>query len=273
MISDHEQRESPRVLRDFWVTDYDDAPFSEPLLGVDVNLTGLSFWVDQPDLFFPGQPISLRVKNAESGEVYCLEGVTVIHVRPKDERYLCGCHITHVTSSQLLAHHRLEMADGAGTEVRTVPARLSEFDLIGDEQPLSSDQADYQKAGMALSLASLQMKQGRDQSNGALEKIEHYLATLENETLQAELTGLYDRFSSVFKEMTDATMALTMLAKLLAHTPGSQEEKRDWQRMISDFENRYLTEEQRTAYDFMHQGLTADEAVEAAQACLENEAC
>lgn len=42
------------------------------------NLTGLSFWLDDAELFLPGQQVSLRIKNTAADEVYCLESVEVI---------------------------------------------------------------------------------------------------------------------------------------------------------------------------------------------------
>ena len=75
---DLEQRQSSRFSRPFMVTDYEDKTFSASFEGFDVNLTGLSFWLDDAELFLPGQQVSLRIKNTAADEVYCLESVEVI---------------------------------------------------------------------------------------------------------------------------------------------------------------------------------------------------
>jgi len=68
--------------------------------------------------------------------------------------------------------------------------------------------------------------------------------------------------------MNDSTVAFATLAKLLAHTPEDSADKLAWRTLIADFETRFLTETQQVAYDFMHQGLDATEAIEIANEYL-----
>lgn len=265
---DLEQRQSSRFSRDFLVTDYEDSGFSEPFDGYDVNLTGLSFWVNDPDLFFPEQLLSLRIKNLKSDEVYCLEGVEVVHQREQDGRFLCGCHIAQVTSSQLLAHHRIVMADPQSALISMRDSQINEFNFVEEGSPLSTDQADYQEASMALNLAVSQMQSGRETGEGLLEEMRSALNALEGELLRSELLRLFEAFAGSYREMMQTTVALGMLAKLLAHTPEQPRDKQAWKTLIADFERRFLSEQQQIAYDFMHQGLSPDEALKVAEKYL-----
>ncbi|MDG6773272.1 PilZ domain-containing protein [Thiomicrorhabdus sp. ZW0627] len=271
MQPDIEQRQSSRFSRHFIVTDYDDVGFSEPFDGFDVNLTGLSFWVDEVDLFYPKQLLSLRVKNLDNEEVYRLEGVEVIHIRAAEGRYICGCHITHVTSSQLLAHHRLVIIDEEDALVSLAVSEVSEFDFVEDGSLLSTDQSDYQEAGMALNLAVSQLDTGRLLGEKLLKQMKDSLEKVQETALKAELNGQFREFTLAYRKMSETTMALGMLAKLLAHTPNEEEDKQAWKTMVADFEKRFLTEEQQIAYDFMHQGLSAQEALQIAGEYLDEE--
>lgn len=270
-----EQRQSSRFSRPFWVTDHQDERFSAPFEGFDVNLTGLSFWLDEADLFLPGQQISLRVKNAETAEEYCLEGVEVVHQRQEGERFLCGCHIAQVTSGQLLAHHRIVMTDAHTAQSSMQSSQLSEFDFIEDGSILSLDQADFQEAGMALNLAVSQLKSNQAWGNSLLQQLKTSLNELPNHadvaSHRAQLHSQFAQFTGYYAHISDTTVALAMLAKLLAHTPNAPTEKQAWKTLIADFENRFLSPEQQMAYDFMHQGLSADEALAMAQAYMNHE--
>lgn len=266
-----EQRQSSRFSREFLVTDYEDSAFSDPFEGYDVNLTGLSFWVKEPDLFFPEQLISLRVKNLKSDEVYCLEGVEVVHQRAQEGRYLCGCHIAQVTSSQLLAHHRIVMSDAQSALISMRDSQINEFNFVEDGSPLSTDQGDYQEASMALNLAVSQMQSGRESGEQLLDEMRHALHSLQGQELHHELQRLFEAFADGYQEMMQTTVALGMLAKLLAHTPEQPRDKQAWKTMIADFERRFLSEQQQIAYDFMHQGLAPDEALRIAEKYLKEE--
>ena len=263
---DLEQRQSSRFLRPFLVTGNEDEGFSDPFYGFDVNLTGLSFWVEEADYFLPEQQISLRIKNTETEEVYCLESVEVVHQRAEGERFLCGCHIVQVTSAQLLSHHRIVMTDEKTALVSMADSKLSEFDFIEDGSSLSTDQADFQEASMALNLAVSQLKSSRNWGHVLLQDIQDSIDSAQGTQVDVEaLKQVLSRFSDYYDHMSDTTIALGMLAKLLAHTPDQPEDKSAWKTLISDFETRFLTEQQQIAYDFMHQGMNADEALKMAE--------
>jgi hypothetical protein len=263
---DLEQRQSARFVRPFQVTNHEDETFSVAFEGADVNLTGLGFYIDDPDLFLPQQLISLRVKNEQTEEVYCLEGVEVIHLRPDNNgKYLCGCHIAQVTSGQLLAHHRLVMTDAQTALVSMETSQLSEFNFMEDGSALSTDQSDFQEASMALNLAVTQS----DRNQKEVARFINAVDSIFNSGLSAEmkvqdLKDEFDDFRAYLHQMNESTLAFATLAKLLAHTPEESNDKLAWTTLISDFENRFLSEEQQIAYDFMHQGLDADEALKVA---------
>jgi hypothetical protein len=248
------------------VTNHEDETFSVAFEGADVNLTGLGFYIDDPDLFLPQQLISLRVKNEQTEEVYCLEGVEVIHLRPDENgKYLCGCHIAQVTSGQLLAHHRLVMTDAQTALVSMETSQLSEFNFMEDGSALSTDQSDFQEASMALNLAVTQS----DRNQKEVARFINAVDSIFNSGLSAEmkvqdLKDEFDDFRAYLHQMNESTLAFATLAKLLAHTPEESNDKLAWKTLISDFENRFLSEEQQIAYDFMHQGLDADEALKVA---------
>ncbi|BCN93664.1 hypothetical protein THMIRHAM_14490 [Thiomicrorhabdus immobilis] len=266
---DLEQRQSSRFSRPFLVTNHEDRDFSSPFMGFDVNLTGLSFWVDDSDFFLPGQVISVCVKNTDTQEVYCLEGIEVVHQRQEGERFLCGCHIAQVTSSQLLAHHRIVMTDANTALISMQNTELNEFDFIEDGSELSADEADFQEASMALNLAVSQLQSSRDWGKTLLKDIADTLSSAQDERVDvAEIGKLFQQFSQYYEHISDTTVALGMLAKLLAHTPNNEQDKQAWKTLVADFESRFLTEEQQIAYDFMHQGLTAEEALKLAKSYL-----
>ncbi len=263
---DLEQRQSARFLRPFWVTGNEDEEFCAPFEGFDVNLTGLSFWVDEADLFLPEQQLSLRIKNIETGETYCLESVEVVHLRAEEGRFLCGCHIVQVTSAQLLSHHRTVMTDEKTALVSMASSKLSEFDFVEDSSSLSTDQADFQEASMALNLAISQLKSSRSWGRVLIKEMQDMVRLSEVEKLDAaQLQQVLNQFSEYYEHMSDTTIALGMLAKLLAHTPNTPQDKQSWKTLISDFERRFLTEQQQIAYDFMHQGMSADDALKMAE--------
>lgn len=265
---DLEQRQSSRFSRPFLVTDYEDVNFELPFQGHDVNLTGLSFWIDEADLFVPQQQISLRIRNLDRDETYCLEGVEVVHQREEQGRVLCGCHIAQVTSSQLLAHHRTVISDSQTAQRSLQNSEISEFNFIEEGSPVSTDQADYQEVSMALNLAVSELQSGRQFGQTLLLEIKQCLEQIDNPILKTELVKLFDEFGSGYASMTETTLALGMLAKLLAHTPNAAADRQAWKTMLTDFENRFLTEEQQVAYDFMHQGLSAEEAIKQAEKLL-----
>lgn len=263
---DLEQRQSARFVRPFQVTNHEDETFSVAFEGADVNLTGLGFYIDDPDLFLPQQLISLRVKNEQTEEVYCLEGVEVIHLRPDENgKYLCGCHIAQVTSGQLLAHHRLVMTDAQTALVSMETSQLSEFNFMEDGSALSTDQSDFQEASMALNLAVTQSDRNQKEVTRFINAVDSiFNSGLSAEMKVQDLKDEFDDFRAYLHQMNESTLAFATLAKLLAHTPEESNDKLAWKTLISDFENRFLSEEQQIAYDFMHQGLDADEALKVA---------
>lgn len=267
-IQDNEQRQSSRFRRRFWVTDHEDNGFVEPFEGYDVNLTGLSFCVKEADLFFPEQPLSLRIKNLETDEVYCLEGAEVVHLYETSAGYICGCHITHVTSSQLLAHHRLVMTDENSAALSMRDSDIAEFHFVEEGSPLSRDRADYQQASMALNLAVSQLLDGKEEGLASLTELRNKISALPSVPQADEIQSLIDQLIESYRSMSETTLVLSMLARLLVHTPDREEDKQAWQTMIADFENRFLNERQQVAYDFMHQGLSAEEALIAAEQYL-----
>lgn len=270
---DLEQRQSARFDRPFQVTNHEDETFSVAFEGADVNLTGLGFFVEDPDLFLPQQHLSLRVRNEQTDETYCLEGVEVVHLRTDDDgRILCGCHISQVTSGQLLAHHRLVMTDAETALVSMESSELSEFNFIEDGSELSTDEADFQEASMALNLAVTQSEHNQKEVERFVDSVEsifhnHLPAAAKLMDVKEE----FDDFKVYLRQMNESTIAFATLAKLLAHTPEKEEDKLAWKTLISDFETRFLSEEQQVAYDFMHQGLDAKEALEVANEYLKNE--
>jgi hypothetical protein len=266
---DLEQRQSSRFLRPFLVTGNEDEDFSAPFDGFDVNLTGLSFWVEEADYFLPEQQLSLRIKNTKTNEVYCLESVEVVHQRAEADRLLCGCHIVQVTSAQLLSHHRIVMTDEKTALVSMADSKLSEFDFIEDGSSLSTDQADFQEASMALNLAVSQLKSSRNWGHILLQDIQDTIDRAQGTQVDVEaFKQVLTHFSDYYDHMSDTTIALGMLAKLLAHTPEKPADKSSWKTLISDFETRFLTEQQQIAYDFMHQGMSADEALRMAESYI-----
>lgn len=259
---DIEQRQSYRVTRHFEVTDFDDVSFSEPFAGNDVNLTGLSFWVDEADWFLPEQEISLRVRNTDSGETFCLDSLKVVHIQPHDGRYLCGCHIQQVTSSQLLSHHRLVITDAKAAKVSLLGSEMSEFNFIEDGSPISTDTADLQEASMALDLAVAEMQHNQLEGEQSLAEIlQHLKWQNQSDPAVINLQQQLEHFEQFFRQVGHSVMALSILAKLIAHTPADEADKKSWKTMLSDFENRFLSEKLQVAFDFMHQGLDPKEAL------------
>ncbi|WP_024850955.1 hypothetical protein [Hydrogenovibrio kuenenii] len=269
---DLEQRQSHRFSRPFLVTDHEDTDFEQPFEGFDVNLTGVGFLVDSSDWFLPEQEISLRVKNTQTDEVYCLEGVEVVHLHPFEEgteeekgKFICGCHISKVTSGQLLAHHRLVMTDAQTAIVSMQTSKLSEFNFVEDGSELSKDEADFQEASLALNLAVSQSERNQHEIERFIVDVESIMRVDARADVKlADLQKEFDAFKSHLGQMNESTIAFATLAKLLAHTPNKEQHRLAWKTLISDFETRFLTEGQQIAYDFMHQGLSAEEAIKLA---------
>lgn len=269
---DLEQRQSARFSRPFLVTDHEDIAFSDAFEGFDVNLTGIGFVVDSEDLFLPEQLISLRVKNAQTDEIYCLEGVEVIHMEAKENKFICGCHISKVTSNQLLAHHRLVMTDANTALVSMETSKLSEFNFVEDGSELSQDEADFQEASLALNLAVSHSEKNQHEVEKFIDQIEDiFRQDLPAAAKLMDIKEEFEDFKTYLRNMNQSTIAFTTLAKLLAHTPNKSEDRLAWKTLVSDFESRFLSEKQQVAYDFMHQGLDADEAIKIAQDYLKEE--
>lgn len=266
---DLEQRQSSRFSRPFCVTDHEDTQFALAFDGFDVNLTGLSFWVDEPDMFLPSQVLSLRTRNEENDEVYCLDGVEVIHLREVSGRFLCGCHISQVTSGQLLAHHRLVMTDQHSALVSMQDSRLSEFNFVEQGSKLSMDEADFQEASMALNLAVAQSGVNLTEVNRFFDRADKIFSlSLPATAKLIDLKEEFEDFKFQVQSLNETTLAFATLAKLLVHTPEAEQDRQDWKTLIADFENRFLSEKQQIAYDFMHQGMSAEEAIRLAEEYL-----
>lgn len=265
-----EQRQSVRFARPFKVATLEEVGFDQAFRGVDVNLTGLSFCLPEADWFLPGQTLSLKVLNELNGEAFELEGVKVVHLHPgSGDDWLCGCHITQVTSEQLLAHHRLVMTDGATAESSMAVAKLSEFDFDETASPLSQDTADFQEASMALSLAVAEAEQNQQWAEQVFERLNQiWQSRLGVEQQLLETRQEIDSLKQAWQELTQQARSWSTLAKLLAHSPSSRADQADWQRLIADFEGRFLTETQQMAYDLMHQGHSARDALKRAQQAL-----
>ncbi|MBO1926095.1 PilZ domain-containing protein [Thiomicrorhabdus sp. 6S2-11] len=267
---DIEQRQSYRVTRQFEVTDFDDIDFLEPFAGNDVNLTGLSFWVEEADWFLPDQEISLRVRNLESGEIFCLDSLRVVHIQAHDGHFLCGCHIQQVTSSQLLSHHRLVITDAKTANDSLLGSEIGEFNFIEEGSPISTDPADLQEASMALDLAVAEMQYNQREGEQSLSEMLQQLKW--QETTEPSLLALQqqlEKFEQFFRQVGNSAMALSILAKLIAHTPEDGADKKAWKTMLSDFENRFLTEKLQIAFDYMHQGMAPQEALANAEKLLQ----
>lgn len=270
-----EQRQSARFVRHFAVTDHEDEQFSEPFEGLDVNLTGLSFWVDDPDWFLPGQQISLRIKNLDNNEVYCLDGVEVIHLQNRDMRVLCGCHITHVSSAQLLAHHRTVVVDEQSANLIHPNSAVDEFDFDEEGTPSTENLADLQALIMVSLLQFEQLKKDVRQSKRLFKEIQTHiesfglsdvlnLQTHSAETPSQSLEALMETLRHLefeHDQMFTQQIAWNLFAKLLAFSPEDKAQRQVWQTMIADFEALYLSEKQQIAFDFMHQGVSARKAL------------
>lgn len=262
-----DQRQSSRFDRRFIVTDYQDEHFEFAFEGLDVNLTGLSFWVSDSELFMPGQSLALRVRAEDTQEFYALDSVEVVHLREQDGLVLCGCHITQVSSDQLLAHHRLVMLTEAAAEVSMADSDLREFDFNNQTSVMSTQVGDYQQAAFALNLAVEELTSGVQQDEQAWLGFEHslqdLLSQLEQDEQQRVLSLIqgFKRFHQQQESRNEQVLALSLLAKMLVHTPETQADRLAWQTLIRDFETRFLDERLLLAYDLMHQGLEAAEAL------------
>lgn len=264
-----EQRHSSRFSRPFVVTDHEDTEFQHPFSGFDINLTGVGFIVNSNDFFLPDQEISLRVKNTLTNEQYCLEGVEVVHIQTKDDLYICGCHISKVTSGQLLAHHRLVMTDAKTALISMETSKLSEFNFIEEGSELSKDKADFQEASLALNLAVAHFEKSQTEFLSFLSSVENmFKSELSANDKLNNIKYELDDFKQHYLKTHEGSLAFTTLAKLLAHTPNSEQDRLAWKTLIADFEARFLSEAQQVAYDFMHQGMDAKEVMDIANTYL-----
>jgi hypothetical protein len=198
-----EQRQSARFPRRFLVTDYQDEAFAWAFPGLDVNLTGLSFKLDDPELFIPGQSMALRVRSEDTHELYELDSVEVVHIQQLDGEIICGCHITQVTSDQLLAHHRLVMLNEQAADQSMSVSELREFDFNERGSARSFQPGDYQQASFALNLAVEELTGGVQSDelgwNGLTQGLQDLLSHVPQDEQQRVLTLIeqFKRFSSV----------------------------------------------------------------------------
>jgi hypothetical protein len=272
-----EQRQSVRFKRRFLVTDYQDEAFELAFDGWNVNLTGLSFIVPDKEMFLPGQPLALRVRSFETNEDYALDSVEVVHLREQDGLVICGCHITQMSNEQLLAHQRVAMLDPFSVDESLAFSQMDEFSFDEQGSSLSSDVADYHQAGFALNLAVEEVTAGlqTDETSwaGLLQALESLAASLAP-SQAVSVNHLIQGFKQLHQQQetrNEQVLALSLLAKMLVHTPSTQEDRLSWQTLIRDFETRFLDERLLLAYDLMHQGLEAREALNEAERQLAQE--
>lgn len=272
-----DQRQSARFNRQFFVTDYQDEAFEFGFHGADVNLTGLSFWLPDPEMFMPGQPLALRIKADDIGESYTLDSVEVVHLRESDKGVMCGCHITQVSSDQLLAHHRLVMLNDAEAQQAMAASELHEFNFNNQTSPLSSQLADYQQASFALNLAVEELTSGVQLDEQHWQTLEQGLGglmqSLSDDQKQAvlQLLEMVSGFQRQQESRNQQVLALSLLAKMMVHSPQGDKERLEWQTLVRDFETNFLDERLLLAYDLMHQGLEAGEALERAKEQMDQE--
>lgn len=257
-----EQRQSIRFSREFMVTDHEDIDFQQAFTGHDVNLTGLSFWVDNCDWLLPGQPLSLRIKNQENGEEYCLDGVEVIHLQNKDKDVLCGCHITHVSSDQLLAHNRIVVSDQQSAQLANPISALEDYDFDEEGGEISADISDFQEVVMAQLLQFEQLKKDYRRIKNEWAELGIRLECLEAANLEkfSALETLGQLETSI-EQAFHQQMAWALYAKLIAFSPSEKFDRQSWQTMTADFEDVHLSELQQAAFDFIHQGVNARKAL------------
>jgi hypothetical protein len=272
-----EQRQSARFQRQFFVTDYQDEQFEFAFQGADVNLTGLSFWLPDAELFTTGQPLALRVRADDLGESYALDSVEVVHVRPLERGVMCGCHITQVSSDQLLAHHRLVMLNDEQAQRAMAASELHEFNFNNKTSPLSTQLGDYQQASFALNLAVEELTSGVQLDEQHWYTLEQGLGglmqSLADDKKQSvlQLLELVSGFQRQQENRNQQVLALSLLAKMMVHSPQAEKERLEWQTLVRDFETNFLDERLLLAYDLMHQGLEAGEALERAKEQIDDE--
>ncbi|WP_319381643.1 PilZ domain-containing protein [Thiomicrorhabdus sp.] len=258
-----EMRRSKRLRRGFWVSE-DDMAFEVPFLGHDVNLTGLSFWVESAEHFLPGQRINLWLRNAVTDEIYNLEEVDVISVRQVGDLFLCGCHISQVSSEQLLAHSRLLSSQNQQAKEVTIDS-FNEFNLVSPLNQLTQDSAEIEDAAMALDLAMVQWSEQHKIGDFLLQDLKSVIGLVEPDLVES-----IEHFCDFYVSSQNQSLALLTLAKLLIHSPESSQEKLEWQGFLADFEARYVSKTLQVAYDYMHQGMSAEEALQQSQQDLED---
>lgn len=257
-----EQRQSVRFDREFLVTDHEDESFAEPFVGHDVNLTGLSFWVENADWFLPGQVISLRLKNLENSEEYCLDGVEVVHLQNHGDRILCGCHISHVSSSQLLAHHRTVVVDDWMAHQVTQSSALEDFDFDEEGATCTENLSDFQELIMVSLLQYEQLKKDYGLNKRLLSEMQTFIASTSHSEFNREVfSEHFSQLESMHHGIFQQQLSWGLFAKLLAFTPKDKADRQAWQTMIADFEALHLSEKQQVAFDFMHQGTPARKAL------------
>jgi len=274
MAFSDDQRHSKRVNRHFLVTDHEDDAFADAFVGQDVNLTGLSFWLDDADWFLPGQQISLRIKNLDNNEVYCLDAVEVVHLQQREHKTLCGCHITQVSSDQLLAHHRTVVASSSLSDFADLPETLSDegcyqdFDFDEEGAAVSGSITDLQSLVM---INLLQSRQWLKESQNVRQQIQTFLQDSQAPEFEQANTVAATQIVQQFDCLIQQQATWGLFAKLIAYTPESKADRQAWQTMIADFETVHLNECQRLAFDFMHQGMSATKALGLAKDYVQNQ--
>ena len=226
------RRHSERLEIDFVISDLSGEDFEHCFQGVNLSLTGLAFKTDDVDMFLPEQHLHLWVKNLVSGEVYELSDVVIAHVQSDPEGCcLCGCHIRNMSSDQLISHSR-HLGHGGTSGINpsalAIPESLEDFHFDLNLHHLTQQSSDIQEVAMLMEVAI-------------------------NSLRFEEAQGCQSR---------DDLLALLNLAKLIMHrSVDGDEASSEWQRLISNFENHYLSPRLQSLYDYLHQGIAIDEAV------------
>ena len=206
--------------------------FAYAFRGENLSLTGLAFWADSADMFLPKQHLHLWVRNCQTGEVYELDDVVVAHVQKGDNEALCGCFIRQMSSEQLLAHTRnISQAESkmpAAKFLENMPESLDEFHFSLNILKLTQRKADIQEVAMLIEMAIERIKSSESASR-------------------------------------EEALAILNLAKLVLHQPEDLQSgllSTEWQGIVRDFEQKFFNERVQTIYDFLHQGMSIEEAIE-----------
>jgi hypothetical protein len=230
------RRSSPRIEGVFVVSDEADPEFDDGFIGENISQVGIGFSVEHQDMFVVGQKLHLWVLNPKFNETYSLDHVEVVHIQSLDnDRFLIGCAIHSLSSEQVLSHNRLLNTVGIDRQSDLTGALFSglSFDFNPSLETLSD--AALQEHSVSLDVAL-------------------YLLNLD----------LNDQIRQDVK-------AVLQLAKLKLQLCSLREnEQNGWQRVLTDFENKYISESLQKVFNFMYQGESVVDAFELASYSYNN---